>query len=88
VRNSDPDLLDLPAGDALVPGAVNAQQFGLARDGYPRDAGRILPTRLGNRLRRYEDLAGPQYGLNAIAIAPQITLVAAPERTAYLRVMR
>jgi hypothetical protein len=88
VRDSDPELLDLPAGDALMPGAVDAQEFGLASDGYPRDDGRILPTRLGNMLRRYEDLAGSQYGLNAIAIAPHITLVAATEHTEYLRAMR
>lgn len=51
---------------------------------YPEEGHRVLPTRLGNALRRAEDRVGTQYGLDAVVIAPHITVVAAPERAAYI----
>lgn len=44
----------------------------------------IMPTRLGNVLRRHERRAGSQYGLDAVSVIQHISLVAPPERLAYL----
>lgn len=43
---------------------------------YPRDPGEVLPTKLGNVLRRYESAAGSSYGISAIGLIPHIALVA------------
>ena len=51
---------------------------------YPEAWRRIMPTRLGNVLRRYEDKAGQQYGLDIIRIAPHLNLVALPEHRDYV----
>ena len=45
---------------------------------------RMMPTRLGNVLRRYEDTAGRQYGLDIVRIAPHLNLVARPEHREYV----
>jgi hypothetical protein len=42
---------------------------------YPPDAARILPTRLGNALRAFEDTAGEYYGLVTVATWPHLYLV-------------
>jgi hypothetical protein len=47
---------------------------------YPHRMGRIMPTRLGNILRRHEDLLGQQYGLRAITVFPHLTHVAQQSR--------
>ena len=44
----------------------------------------IMPTRLGNVLRKYERRAGSQYGLDAISVIQQISFVAPAERLAYV----
>ena len=44
----------------------------------------IMPTRLGNVLRRYERRAGSQYGLDAVSVIQQISFVAPAERLAYV----
>jgi len=54
-----------------------------ARD-YPEDAARIMPTRLGNALRRFEDTAGSQYGLRALTISTHLHLIAPPRHLDYL----
>ncbi|GHG13014.1 hypothetical protein GCM10017567_33000 [Amycolatopsis bullii] len=55
-----------------------------ATERYP-DIDRIMPTRLGNALRREEDRAGKQYGLDAVLTAPHFTLVAPDKHVQYLR---
>ncbi len=44
----------------------------------------IMPTRLGNALRRYERQAGSQYGLDAVSVIHQISFVAPAGRLAYV----
>jgi hypothetical protein len=51
---------------------------------YPEEKDDLMPTRLGNVLRRYERLAGSQYGLDAVDILPLVALVAHKERVEYL----
>jgi hypothetical protein len=52
--------------------------------GYPEEEDDVMPTRLGNALRRYERLAGYQYGLDAVKVLPLVALVAHKERVEYL----
>jgi hypothetical protein len=55
-----------------------------ARLSYPLQPDQLLPTRLGNIMRKYESGAGAPYGLNAVAVSPHLALVAAPSRANYL----
>ncbi|MFI5587160.1 hypothetical protein ACIA5G_19080 [Amycolatopsis sp. NPDC051758] len=55
-----------------------------ATERYP-EVDRIMPTRLGNALRREEDRLGQQYGLDAMLTAPHFVLVAADKHVQYLR---
>lgn len=71
--------------DPLMLHVVAEQEAGSRRErNYPPDAKRILPTQLGNALRRFEDTAGSQYGLGAIALGPHLHLVAPPRHLEYL----
>jgi hypothetical protein len=58
------------------------------RTAYPYENGDIMPTRLGNVLRKYERRAGAPYNLDAIYAFPHIALVAAESRVAYLNDQR
>jgi len=51
---------------------------------YPHGTNDVLPTRLGNVLRRYEADLGSQYGLPGVTIIPHLALVAPPGDVAYL----
>jgi hypothetical protein len=53
-------------------------------DLYPKDLDDVMPTRLGNVLRRYEMLTGRQYELNVLTILPHVALAAQPEDLRYL----
>src|SRR5262249_50955334 len=44
----------------------------------------IMPTRLGNALRKYERQAGSQYGLDAVSVIQHISFVAPAERVGYI----
>jgi len=54
------------------------------KQSLPLERARTMPTRLGNVLRRYEDLAGARYGLDAIAAVPRLAMIARPPEAAYL----
>jgi hypothetical protein len=58
------------------------------RASYPEDIDQILPTRLGNVLRRYEMSAGSPYGLNVIPALPRLAMVARPAEVEYLQNQR
>ena len=51
---------------------------------YPDVEADVMPTRLGNVLRRFESAAGQQYRLPIMSVAPHLALVAPPEQVAYL----
>lgn len=51
---------------------------------YPNPRRYIMPTRLGNSLRRFEREAGRGYGLNAIAVSARLHLVAPEPHQRYL----
>lgn len=57
-------------------------------EGYPSDEDDMMPTRLGNVLRKYEREAGAQYGLDAIEIIEHVAQVAPAQRVEYVRDQR
>lgn len=88
---TDVERKQLRARLQASPKAVHLHQDVLARDflnmaleGLPSRSDRILPTRLGNALRRVEDEIGQQYGLDLITIAPHLATAASPARAAYV----
>lgn len=76
----------LASPDGLPVFAVHLKGESLSRAAavYPHQGHRVMPTRLGNALRRIEDSAGRPYGLSVVSFAPHLTLTAAPERRAYI----
>lgn len=75
----------------LVPilSATVKQRVAVAAIGaYPELHSNVMPTRLGNVLRRYESSAGSAVGLDVIAWANHIGLVADAAHNAYLRDQR
>lgn len=76
--------LDSPNANHLVSHVVARDALQTSYERYP-EGRRILPTRLGNTLRRYEDAVGAQYGLDAITTAPHFSLVIPEPHLAYLR---
>jgi hypothetical protein len=55
---------------------------------YPDVPNGVMPTRLGNVLRRYEMQAGRQYGLDVLVVLPHVALVAESEDLRYLKDQR
>jgi hypothetical protein len=76
--------LDAGRGDPMLDQYLRAEAAGAARHRYPEAGRRIMPTRLGNALRRYEDRVGRQYGLNILHVAPHLNLVAVKEHREYV----
>jgi hypothetical protein len=56
--------------------------------GYPPEDEDMMPTRLGNVLRKYEREAGSQYGLDAVEIIEHVAQVAPAQRIEYVRDQR
>lgn len=54
------------------------------RDYFPRGTDDIMPTRLGNMLRRYESQAGRQYGMDALEVVPHVLLIAPANHVDYV----
>jgi hypothetical protein len=85
-------LIGFRPGDILPEYAVPAQVQVLESDrllaNYPNDKADVMPTRLGNVLRRYESGAGRQYGLPMMVVAPHLALVCRPEHVAVLESQR
>jgi hypothetical protein len=76
--------LNRPSGDRMIADYLRTQALRAARRQYPDAQRRMMPTRLGNVLRRYEDRAGQQYGLSIVGIAPHLNLVADPGHREYV----
>lgn len=55
-----------------------------SRERYPESASRVLPTALGNTLRREEDRVGAQYGLHALTVAGHLAFIVPKEQGEYL----
>jgi|SRR5215470_992042 len=51
---------------------------------FPSEPARVMPTRFGNALRAFEDRAGRQYELDAVVVAPHLSLLGENPRAAYV----
>lgn len=71
-----------------VAAATVAQEATRLLESYPRDDADLMPTRLGNVLRKYERDSGRRYGLDASAGLSHLALVAPPEHLRYLNDQR
>jgi hypothetical protein len=80
-------LIDGMVGDPAIGHMYRSQLAGRAVAQYPR-AGRVLPTRLGNALRRGEDSAGSQYRLDLMQIAPHLLSCANKQCADYVNDVR
>jgi hypothetical protein len=60
----------------------------LIESSFPRAKEEIMPTRLGNVMRRFERQAGEQYGIDAPSVFAHIMLVAPPDHAAYVNDQR
>lgn len=76
--------LDSANANHLVPHVVARDAMQARCERYP-EGRRIMPTRLGNTLRRYEDAVGAQYGLDAITTAPHFSLIIPESHLTYVR---
>jgi hypothetical protein len=54
------------------------------RDSFPRALDHVMPTRLGNVLRRTESQAGRQYGLDAVIAVPHLLMIAPSDHVEYV----
>jgi hypothetical protein len=54
------------------------------RETFPRKLDQVMPTRLGNALRRAEAQAGSQYNLDALQAVPHILLIAPTSHVEYV----
>jgi hypothetical protein len=54
---------------ASVPARIHMQECSRLRQNYPVDKSDLMPTKLGNRLRRFERLAGAPYGFESVTSA-------------------
>ncbi|KJK42825.1 hypothetical protein UK23_35510 [Lentzea aerocolonigenes] len=88
LAQADPQARDLETvSPDLVRAAFVTAESQRALGAYP-DLREILPTRLGNVLRRYERSAGRSYGINPIIAVPRLAMVATDREIAYLQNQR
>jgi hypothetical protein len=59
-----------------------------ARGKFPANLDEVMPTRLGNVLRRAESQAGSQYGLKALQAVPHLLLIAPANHIDYVNDQR
>lgn len=78
------DLADSATGRQRVLLTAQADEAARLRARFPENPNRVMPTRLGNVLRRHEDLAGSQYGLDALVVIPHLALLAPKPHLDYL----
>lgn len=77
------DVRSLRLAEAeLLRASLDYTAFEAAADRYPEELDRLMPTRLGNILRRHEDLAGRQHRLEALSAVPRLMAIAPPEQVA------
>ena len=55
---------------------------------FPADLNEVMPTRLGNVLRRAESQAGSQYGIDALQAVPHLLLIAPANHVDYVNDQR
>ena len=58
------------------------------RNEFPKDLDQVMPTRLGNVLRRAEALAGIQYDMDSLQVVPHLLLIAPANHVDYVNDQR
>jgi hypothetical protein len=58
------------------------------RENFPRAIDQVMPTRLGNALRRAESQAGSQYGMDALQMVPHLLMIAPASHVDYVNDQR
>lgn len=76
------------APDTQIAAVWTSREAGRERGAYPPRLQDVMPTRLGNVLRRYEFAAGSFYKLNSITIVPRVLQVADPRDVGYVQNQR
>lgn len=84
LRSKLTTLLATQDGDAIVAAVIGRQEALRKLADFPNDA-RMMPTHLGNALRRDEDAAGQPYGLNAIGLATHFHMVSESRHLEYVQ---
>jgi hypothetical protein len=74
-------LLDGATRTRLI---VEKEALERASQRYPEEQDQIMATQLGNVMRRFEALAGTQYGLDLLTIAPHLGLISPAPQLAYV----
>jgi hypothetical protein len=77
-------VLDSERGNPLIRLWLREQEALRKAGEYPSPGRYIMPTRLGNALRRFERAAGRDYGLDAIAVSSRLHLAAPESHQRYL----
>jgi hypothetical protein len=74
--------------DDVLPAYLRLEAVRRERRRYPPQIRRVMPTRLGNSLRRHEDTAGRRYELDTITVSTHLSQVAEPAHQAYVEDQR
>ncbi|HMM95105.1 hypothetical protein [Phycicoccus sp.] len=82
------DVMDAGGLAPLLGASVQYRATKIALGTYPQLHENVMPTRLGNVLRKYEGVAGGAVGLDLILWANHIGMVAEPSQTAYVQDQR
>jgi hypothetical protein len=85
-------VLEKPPGRAKIRGLriealqahLGSTAFNTAVRRYPVEPHRVMPTRLGNMLRSYEDAAGKPFGRQAAEVTTHLMYLAPSEHTEYV----
>ncbi len=72
----------------LVRAAIVAAESRRALASYPQYLDEVMPTRLGNVLRRYERLVGRAYELDPITAVPRLAMVGGEREIGYVQNQR
>lgn len=82
------DLIETDDLGPLLTASVRYRASDAALGAYPQLHENVMPTRLGNVLRKYEAAAGGAVGLDLILWANHIGMVAEPAHTTYVQDQR
>jgi hypothetical protein len=72
------------ASDNAISAALRRREARRLQDGYPDNPEDILPTRLGNALRRYEMGGGKPFGLELVPVVPRISMISGENELRYV----
>jgi hypothetical protein len=89
-RKDELSMAEEPAANPAdeVRQAVRSAERRRMLGSYPEEHKHVLPTRLGNVLRRYESMIGKPYGLDALSVVPRLGMVADERQVAYVENQR